>query len=175
MAKKITADGEVVDEVTHQTIAMAPPFWKTPNNHDTAVEAAATALYCKDPTRTKQEFAKDADINNILRKFLETGELQTTGAPIYQDIEDDGDLQDKIVTTWEVDKAWNALSSEVKNSLKDPATFVKYIEHCIEAGDIEPLRKLGLAVAEAQEQAITPGGGAPTPPSPDGAPSAPKS
>lgn len=143
--KKITSDGEIIDEITYETVAMAPPFFKTPWNHDTDREAASVALECKDPSRTQQQFAKDADINVILAKFLKTGELMTVGAPTYQDALEIFDLQDSIVTRAQVDEAWNALPAAVRNTLKDPHTFTQYIAHCMQTEDLDPLRELGLA------------------------------
>lgn len=120
------------------------PFWKTPFNHDTDWEAQSTALTCKDPSLTQQQFAKDSDINVILSKFMQTGELNTTGQAVYQDVEE-GDLQDRIITRWEVDKAWSDLPAAVRNILKDPRTFTDYVQHCLDTGDLDPLRELGLA------------------------------
>lgn len=172
--KTITEDGEVIDTVTHEVIAHTPPFFKTPWNHDTNHEANAVALTCPEPTKTQQQFANDADINNILAKFLNTGELATTGAPIYQDLEEEFDLQKKMVTAYDVELAWNALTPEQRNTLKDPQTFVAYVDHCMQTGDIEPLRELGLAKPRPQPTGDTPGGDAPPPPPPKGASEAPK-
>lgn len=159
MAKTITEDGEIVDVLTHETVAMAPPFFKTPWNHDTDLEAAAVALECKDPSRTQQQFASDADINNILAKFLKTGEPPiTTGTPIYQSFEKEFDLQDQMVTGYEVQQAWEALPAAARNILKDPKVFADYVEHCLERGDLDPLRELGLAKAKPTETPTPPGG-----------------
>lgn len=147
MAKKITEDGEIIDEITYETVAVAPPFFKTPWNHDTDKEAASVRLACLDPSRTQQQFARDSDINNILAQFMKTGDpnLLGVGNPIYRDILEEFDLQSVIVTGWEAQNAWNALPAEVRNTLKDPQTFADYVDHCLERGDLEPLRALGLA------------------------------
>lgn len=146
--KTVTEDGEIVDVLTHEVVARAPPFFKTPHNHDTDLEATACALTCTDPSRTQQQFVKDADINNILAKFMQTGELNVTGEPRYQDIDALLDLQDSIVTRHEVNQAWDALPAAVRNILKDPKTFTDYVTHCLQTGDLDPLRELGLATAE---------------------------
>lgn len=175
MATKITEDGEVINTVTYEPIAMAPPFFKTPWNHDRDAESDRTGLACNDKSKTQQQFAKEADINNILRKFLSTGELNLTGNPIYQDIEEEFDLQKQMVTAYEVEQTWNSLPVAVRNILKDPRTFADYVTHCLETGDLDPLRELGLANAKPPEPAITPGGATQVAaPSPDGAPSAPQ-
>lgn len=155
--KTITEDGEIIDVVTHEVIAREPPFFKTPYNHDTDVEARSTALTCMDPSKTQQQFAKESDINVILAKFLKTGELSTTGPAKYGDQEDALlDLQDRIVTQYEVDQAWSSLSAEVRNTLKNPATFASYVEHCLEVGDLAPLEALGLAQKRDQPEEVSP-------------------
>lgn len=154
--KRVTTDGEIInDPIPYRTLEVPPPFFKTPWNHDRDAEANITALRCLDPSKTQQQFAADADINNILRKFQASGELNVTGIPTYQEFPGDGseerDLQTEIVTSHQVETAWNDLSAEVRNSLKDPKTFADYVDHCVQTGDLEPLRKLGLANPEAVE------------------------
>lgn len=147
--KKVTEDGEILDLVTHEVIARAPIYWKTPFNHDTDHEARSTALECKDKSLTQQQFAKDADINVILAKFMNSGgsvdQLPLPHPSQFLRVDEELDLQDRIITGYQVDQAWNALSAEVRNTLKNPATLVAYVEHCLERGDLEPLHKLGLA------------------------------
>lgn len=140
-----------------EILERSPPFWKTPWNHDTDAAAANVALVCNDPTRTQQQFAEEADINNILRKFMQTGE-PPRGNPnmAYMDITEEKDLQDSIVTQYEVEQAWNALPAAIRNILKDPKTFADYVDHCVSTGDIEPLRELGLAPKQSVPEPRSP-------------------
>lgn len=174
MAKKttITEDGEIIDTVTYEPIAMAPPFWKTQFNHDRDAVSLATSTLCTDESKTQQHHLKDADINNILAKFMQTGELPTTGQPTYGEA-DNRDLQDRIVTSWDIEQAWNELSAEVRNVLRSPKNLVDYIDHCQKTGDFEPLEKLGLTVPETLQEPISPPGGTPAPESANGAPKEP--
>lgn len=172
MAKKITEDGEILDEINDTIIGRVPPFFKTPWNHDTDDESRKAALTCKDPTKTQQQFAHEADINNILAKFMQTGELNLIGSPVYQQVAEEFDLQQTIVTQWQVETAWNALSPEVRNTLRDPQTFADYVQHCIDQGDPEPLIALGLAKRQAPT-AAEPGTPTPDPQSATKAPTAP--
>lgn len=178
MAKKVTEDGEVLDEITEEVIGMAPPFFKTPHNHDTNKDALTSALYCKDKSKTQQHHAAEADINNILAKFIQTGELATTGNANYGDATKEFDLQNSIVTADQVEQAWNALTPQQRNTLRDPKTFVEYVEHCLETGDLEPLRELGLAKAveppPTPPKPPTPSGGTPAPDPADKGPPGPK-
>lgn len=158
MKKLDKETGEIFDTVTDELVAMAPPFFKTPWNHNTDFESNRTALTCLDATKTQQHLAAEQDINNILAKFMRTGELATVGNPVYQDLPDVVDLQDQMVTSWQVEEAWQNLSAEVRNTLKDPNTFVKYVEHCLERGDLSELEKLGLAKPQAPEPPPPPTG-----------------
>lgn len=171
--KKVTDDGEIITLETPRFSIPADTgiFWKTPWNHDRDAESNGTGLACNDKSKTQQQFAKDADINVILAKFLNTGELNLTGAPVYQNADKEFDLQDQMVTSHEVEQAWNDLPAAVRNILKDPKTFTDYVDHCVKTGDLDPLRELGLANPKAPEPEI---GGAPAPVPPEGAITAPK-
>lgn len=160
----VTTDGEVVlaDEMLANEY---PIFFKTPWNHDRDAESLATGLTCNDPTKAQQQFKEEADINNILRKFLNTGELNTIGEARYANIEELADLQDVIVTRAQVEEAWNALPAIARNALNDPETMVRYVEHCLQTGDLDPLRELGLA--NPKQDAPKPPEKAQEPPKPD--------
>lgn len=170
MKKIVTAEGEIIDAPPiHEAIPAEGPFFKTPHNHDRDAESAATGLLCLDESRTQQQFTSDADINKILAKFLNTGQITTTGqTPVYQDAEDEFDLQESIVTAYQVEQAWNELPTAVRNILKTPRTFIDYVDHCMETGDLDPLRELGLAKPAEPNAEIT----SPTQPQP-GPPPAP--
>lgn len=161
-----------IEEATPAEVAKAMektiPFFKTPFNHNTDYESHRTGTEINQPTKTQQHLASETEISNILAKFTQTGELPNTGAPIYQDFAEEFDLQTNMVTSWEVEQAWNNLPAAVRNILKDPKTFVSYIDHCVEKGDLGPLRELGLAKAMEPPKTdpaapITPGGGTPAP------------
>lgn len=172
MAKRITEDGEILDEVSREIIARVPPMWKTGFNHDTDAESLATGLECKDPSKTQQQFAKEADINHILAKFNATNVLPTIGEARYEDLADEEvDFQNRMVTSWEVEQAWQQLTPEQRNTLKNPATMVEYVDHCLQTGDFDDLVKLGLATKKtppapapvAPDPATPPAGGTPAP------------
>lgn len=174
--KRVTEEGEVLDIPKTRQITLAPgPLWKTPYNHDTDAEAAATALDCKDPSKTQQQFAKDADINNILAKFLNTGEMNLIGTPVYMEIADEetGDLQDRIVTQYQVEQAWNELPAAARHAFRDPKVFLDYVDHCMATGDLEPLQELGLAVKPEPPGPTEKAAVSPAPPPADGPPKAP--
>lgn len=175
MPKTITDDGEIIDVVTKEPIAMAPPFWKTPYNHNTLVESNYSAQTNKEPTKTQQHLAKDADINNILRKFLETGELNLTGTPVYQDVETPFDLLEQMVTQHQVDEAWNKLPQAARDVLGDPGRLMSYVDLCAARGDRESLQRLGLADPPEPPTQAPPAAGPPAAAPPVTAPPGPQS
>lgn len=175
MAKKITDDGEVIDEITHEVVARAPIFFKTPFNHDTDAESLATALTCRDPSKTQQSHLADSDINNILRKFMATGELPVTGQAEYGE-RDERDLQELMVTGYDVEQAWDKLPIEAKAILQTPKKFVEWYDQCLETGNLDGLRQIGLLPPEEASEPpkpASPPGGSPAP-APEPEPQAPK-
>ena len=59
-----------------------------------------------------------------------------------------------------------ALPAGVRNSFgNDLAKFVAYVDHCIETGDLDPLREMGLAVPKRDKSPEEPkGDSTPKPP-----------
>jgi len=158
--KKITPDGEIID-VRETLGAYASPFFKTPFNHDTDAESARTGLACKDPSKTQQHQADEADINTIVRRFNVTGQLpQIPLPPSIQDFTDIFDFQSAMNTLNQAKAAFGALPAEVRSSFaNDPHAYVRYVDAAVEAGDLDQLRKWGIALPKAPEPEIV------TPPS----------
>jgi len=55
--------------------------FKTPYNHDTLAEALRTAQVNDEPSKTQQHFKDEADINEIMRRWLKTGEIKEIPLP----------------------------------------------------------------------------------------------
>jgi len=68
----ITADGEITE---------LNLVFKTPYNHDTLAEALRTAQVNDEPSKTQQHFKDEADINEIMRRWLKTGEIKEIPLP----------------------------------------------------------------------------------------------
>lgn len=179
-----TETGELVEAPTSYITQPTPgPFFKTPFNHDRDKESDSSGLACRDPSKTQQQFLADADINNILKKFLDTRDPTTipqiAGAPVYRDIEEEFDLQDQMVTAWDVEQAWNKLPVQARAILQTPERFVAWYDKCLEEGNVQGLRDIGLIPPEDPPTAPSgdpkaSGGDTPAPqtPKPDAAPAA---
>lgn len=145
MGKKIvTDDGEVIDAPIPSKGVFV---FKTPFNHDTDAEALRTATVTPEGevTKTQQNLADEQEMKTILSRYFQTGQLEQTSRPMtYGDVGEPKDLLDTIVTTAEIMDAWNALPVKARAILRDPKTFVEYMEQIDEeSGD--DLVHMGLA------------------------------
>lgn len=148
-AQYLTADGEITP--------IATPFFKTPNNHDTLAEGRKTALYCEDASKTQQHLAAETDINNIVDKFLRTGEIkQIPLPPTFQDWgEDEFDFQAALNRVNQAKASFMMLPAEVRDAFhNDPGRFVSTVDDMLNEPDqarreqnLQTLRALNLAVA----------------------------
>ena len=63
---------------------------------------AHTGLECKDPTMAQQHFEKECNINSIMKKYRQTGVLQSPGSdrvqPRYGDFTTGTDYREMMVS-----------------------------------------------------------------------------
>lgn len=126
------------------------PAFKTPYNHDTNFESERTALYCDDPSLTKQEFVEDADINNILNRFLKNGEPPPMVVPEdFLDISDRSTYFDFASATAEANARFYTLNAKTRAEfLNDPARWADEVIRATNEGDRDRLAEIGIAVNE---------------------------
>lgn len=103
-----------------------------------------TGLSCTGPSRTKQSFAKDADINVIVSRFLKTGLLpQVSMPPTHQAFADVFDFQSSMNLLVEANRAFMQLPADLRKRFgNDPANYVDFVS---KEENVEEMRKLGLA------------------------------
>lgn len=159
-----------IEEATPEEIAdamkKATPFFKTPFNHNTDMESARLGLVCLDDTRTQRHLADETKMENILAKFMQTGELPVQREAVYQDAEEYFDLQKAIVTKSQVMEAWARLPDTAKELLETPERLVSYIDKHAVTGNREALERVGILQPQKPE--------APTPTPPPGGTPAPE-
>lgn len=124
------------------------------------------------PTRTVQSLANDTDINNIMKRFMKTGELthisEALGA--YRDISGIPDLHEALNIVTEAQSMFNELPGEVRALvghdvgnflpwIDDPDNLVEAIDHGLLP---ESLRPKPEVVVETPPQEVE---GESTPPS----------
>lgn len=104
----------------------------------------------KQPSRTKQEFREDCDVNVIIRRFTRTGTLpQPTQTPRFVDAANLPDLQGAMHIMIEAEKAFMSLPAIVRKEFDNSPH--KFVEFATKAENLDKLREWGLAPMPAPE------------------------
>lgn len=108
-----------------------------------------TGELIKEPSMTKQSFKEECDINNIVRKFEATGQIdhinQAAAQGAYMDLPSGLDLQAGLDMIRQAELAFGALPADVRAEFdNDPVKFVDAFNDPTEAQQ-ERFIKLGLA------------------------------
>lgn len=99
------------------------------------------------PSMTKQSFAAECDINNIMKQFQKTGMLNHVNAKaqsgIYADLPDEVDFQTAMNTVMQGEEAFASLPSKLRTRFgNDPAEFLAFVS---DPANADELVELGLA------------------------------
>lgn len=127
-----------------------------------------TGAITNPPSMTKQEFASQCDINNIIKEFSLTGQISHINAAAKQgafiNLPDSVDYQEHLHAIKAAGDAFNALPAKIRDRFQgDPANFLAFVE---DPANAEELVELGIRErprAQAQAPASEPAP-APTPP-----------
>lgn len=134
------------------------PQFKTPFNHDTNFESDRTALYCKDESLTKQEFAHETDINVILERFTRTGEPPPM--PVPEDFIDTTHRATFLQISQELADAnalFYKLPARIRNACaNNVGLWADQVVQATARGDGDRLNELGLALTEKQAARLPP-------------------
>lgn len=98
----------------------------------------------KPGSRTKQSFKAECDINNIMRKYRDTGIVTHTrdSQPMYGDFSEITDYQGSLNQVLQAQEAFEQLPSLVrKRFANDPGKFVEFIQ---DDKNYDEAMKLGL-------------------------------
>lgn len=133
-------------------------FLRAPYNYDVDKASDEAGLACEDKSLAQQHERDETDINVIVKRFGVTGQLpQRTLPPLFGDFTDVVDFrqaQDKIR---EAQEAFDSLPAEVRFRFdNDPASFVEFAS---DEGNLDELRKMGLAKAGNPVPSEVPSGG----------------
>lgn len=94
--------------------------FRTAYNYDTQAASLASGLFCHGPSRTKQQFLEETDINFIAKNFGLTGLLPTSARqPRYEDF--------STVTDYKT--AMDALRSAEENFLQLPSGIREFFQN----------------------------------------------
>lgn len=97
------------------------------------------------PSLTRQEFAEDADVNALMARYENTGQMlpQRTGEPQYLDLSDVPDLHRAMQVMMDAEEAFMSLPAVVRREFdNDSLEFVKFAE---DPQNLDKLREWGLA------------------------------
>lgn len=105
------------------------------------------------PSKTKQSFAEECDINTIVRRFGLTGELPANvRMPSYGDFEDTPDYHTAMNAVRAAQESFMAMPADVRYRFNnDPGRFVDF---CSDPANEAEARKLGLV--EGPELPVVP-------------------
>lgn len=107
----------------------------------------AILLDCSDlPSLTRQEFADECDVNNLMARFEASGILPSnmnTAEPRYLDVSNVPDLPTALGMLADATDAFMALPATVRRDFdNDPVKFIQFAEN---PDNIEKMRGWGLA------------------------------
>lgn len=139
-----------------------------------------TGELVKEPSMTKQSFKEECDINNIVRRFEATGQIdhinQAAAQGLYMDLPTGLDLQAGLDMIHQAEAAFMALPADVRAEYgNDPVRFVEAFNNPTDAQQ-ERFIALGLAKDTRQSPPeVKPPAAPPAPsPAPPGAGEPPK-
>lgn len=124
----------------------------------------------KQPSKCKQEFAKEADVNNIIKR-MERGQDVVLNPGQFADVSHIGDLAEAMRTVTDAKAAFLELPPEVRSRFaNDPRNLVAFLE---DADNQEEAYKLGL-IKTKPKVLRDPPGSSPAEPAPPSTPPATK-
>jgi len=112
-------------------------------------------LSCPGPSRTKQSFKAECDINTIMAKYQSTGQLPqlNLGNPQYEDTTG-YDFQEAAQLVASAKSQFNELPSSIRQRFKnDPAEFLHFTSN---PNNRQELAEMGLLTPEATRAILNP-------------------
>jgi len=109
-----------------------------------AGERRRVQLICKDPSRTKQSEKDKCDVNNIMAKYLRTGQITHLARRrgVFADVSNVGDFREALDTVSRGRAMFAALDSDTRGKFgNDPGLFLEFASNPVNADE---LRKMGV-------------------------------
>ena len=144
------------------------PFVRNPYNYDVDDASNEAGFASADPSRAKQSFREECDINTIVRRFRISGELPSNvRMPTYGDFTGVGDFRTAMEAIRMAHESFDEMPAEIRAKFhNDPAEFVDF---CSNEANRDEAVKMGLvppkqAAAAASLVAAPPPATPPAPP-----------
>lgn len=97
-----------------------------------------------EPTKTQQQFKEQCDVNNIIKKYQQTGQLLHVARSqgVYTDLTNVGDYLESMVKITKAREAFDLLPSDVRKKFQnDPSELLSFLD---KKENLEEAIKLGL-------------------------------
>lgn len=98
------------------------------------------------PSLTKQEFARECDVNNVIKQYRTSGMLTHVNAKAaqgaFEDLPDSVDFQESLHVIMTAERAFMELPAKVRDRFgQDPVEFLSFIH---DPANEDEARKLGI-------------------------------
>lgn len=134
---------------------------KCRNYRSTVGNTEEFGIKFEDPSLAVQASREETDINNIVKRYMRTGELPQVRQGVFADISEMVDLRDAIHMVNEANQAFMELPAEVRREFDhDPAKLVEFAQST-DPKDREKAIRLGLIAPSAPESGASEGADAP--------------
>lgn len=103
-----------------------------------------------EPSMTDQQFAEDCDVNNIIDRFMKTGQINHLSSQqgVYADVSEIPDLQGATIIVQEANNLFNELPSDIREKFKNNP--IEMMEWLSEPKNTEEAVKLGLMTKKSE-------------------------
>jgi phage internal scaffolding protein len=127
---------------------------KNPITYDRDKNSDLAKFVFTSPSRTKQSFRDECDINNILRQFNVTGQLPVGSVqPQYGDFSGITDYQSALNAVMAAQDSFLQLPAKVRAKFdNDPALFVEFAS---DEANRDEMKALGLLHEETVQAVVT--------------------
>jgi phage internal scaffolding protein len=127
---------------------------KNPITYDRDKNSDLAKLVFTSPSRTKQSFRDECDINNILKQFNVTGQLPVGSVqPQYGDFSGITDYQSALNAVMAAQDSFLQLPAKVRAKFdNDPALFVEFAS---DEANKDEMKALGLLREETAQAVVT--------------------
>lgn len=124
------------------------PFIRTAYNYDTNRASNDAGLHCDDKSLAQQHQAQETDINFIVKRYIQTGELPQRNIPPMQgDFTAAPDMQKAMDLVVAARVAFMQQPAEIRTRFNnDPVQFVNF---CSDEKNSDEMRRMGMWSPEA--------------------------
>lgn len=140
--KHVSYDG-VLPDVVPPTEARLPLVVRSAFGYDSDLVSRETGIFFSDPTRTKQEFKEEADINTIVERFHITGVMPPNHrVAMFGDFEEPMDFHAAQNRIADAHYAFMQIPPKIRERFgNDPQALMSFLE---DRGNREEAKKLGF-------------------------------